>query len=381
MTYFTSKLPHTATSIFTVMSALAHEHDAVNLSQGFPDFSCSPQLIDWVTFYMKNGANQYAPMAGDAELRRQISLKFEALYQIRPDPETQITITSGATEALYSAIAAFVRPDDEVIIFEPAYDSYQPAVELNGGKIVPIKLDIPDFKINWQKTAQAISDKTKMLILNFPHNPSGSILTQEDIEELIKITKKTDLLILSDEVYEHLIYDHHRHLPIYQNSELQKRTLAVYSFGKTFHATGWKIGYCIAPEHLTKEFRKVHQFVTFSTNTPFQKAIAEHLKIPENYTYLPAFFQEKRDYFLGILKKTKFNVIPTKSTYFQLANYEQISTQNDTDFAMQMTQKYGVAVIPISVFYEDKTDHHLVRFCFAKEIETLQKAGEKLLQI
>ena len=381
MTLFTSKLPNTKPSIFTVMSVLAQKHGAVNLSQGFPDFPCSSELIDLVTFYMKNGDNQYAPMSGVPELRKQISQKFEKLYGITVDAKNEITVTSGATEGLYSAISAFIRPNDEVIIFEPAYDSYRPAVELNGGKIIPVKLTFPDFRIDWETTAQAISERTKMLILNFPHNPSGSVLEQEDLEELAQLTKNTDILILSDEVYEHLVFDHHSHRPIFQHPELRKRTLAVYSFGKTFHATGWKVGYCIAPKNLSKEFRKTHEFVTFSTNTPFQKAIAEHLKKSKNYLDLPSFFQKKRDHFNQILMDSRFEFLPTKSTYFQLANYRQISDEKDTDFAVRMTQEFGVAVIPISVFYTDGTDNQLIRFCFAKESGTLQMAGEKLIQI
>jgi len=377
----TSKLPQTGTTIFTVMSALAAETGAINLSQGFPDYDCPPELVDLVTKAMKDGFNQYAPMAGLMSLREQISIKTEKLYGANYNPDTEITVTAGGTQAIFTAISAVIHPNDEVIIFEPAYDSYGPAIKLMGGIVKSLELEPPDYRIPWDMVKRLITSKTRMIILNSPQNPTGSILTKADIDELIAIVKGQDIFILSDEVYEHLVYDGQEHQSMARYPELQKRSFIAVSFGKLFHSTGWKIGYCLAPANLMQEFRKVHQFLVFSVNTPMQAAIAEYLKDENVYMSLPAFFQQKRDYFRDGLKNSRFKLLPCQGSYFQCVSYRDITDEKDADLAIRLTIEFGVASIPVSAFYTKGTDHQILRFCFAKRQETLDKAVERLIKI
>ena len=376
-----SKLPHTGTTIFTVMSKMASDHQAINLSQGFPDFKVSSDLISLVNRYMQMGMNQYAPMEGEPELRKQLGQKINRLYNCEVDPDTQITITAGATEAVFSAVSAIVNPGDEVIIFEPAYDCYVPAVHLNQGVPVPIPLELPDFEINWDLVKQKISAKTKLIIINSPNNPSGAVFSANDLRQLADLVRNTDILILSDEVYEHIIFDGESHQSILLHQELMERSMAVYSFGKVFHATGWKVGYCIAPDWLTKEIRKVHQFITFSVNTPTQFALAQYLKDHNNYEELAIFYQKKRDLFLDLMKGSRFVPLKSAGTYFQLFSYRDISDKPDLEMAEHLTKKVGVASIPISVFYSNGQDDHILRFCFAKSDDTLKSAAEILCKV
>lgn len=378
---FTSKLPAVQTSIFSVMSKLALEHKAINLSQGFPGFDCSPQLVDLVEKYMRKGLNQYAPMPGVQVLREAISTKTEELYSITYDPETEITITSGATQALFTAIAALVRDGDEVIVIEPAYDSYVPAIELAGGKPVFFQLHPDTFSINWVEFQKLVNQRTRMILINTPHNPTGSALSAADMMKLEKLTNKTDIVVLSDEVYEHILFDKLEHQSVARYPKLAERSLIVSSFGKTFHTTGWKIGYCLGPANLMAEFRKVHQFLVFSSNTPVQYAIAEYLTNKDAYLQLPSFYQKKRDYFIHVFGQTKFGLKPSPGTYFQLLDYSKISKEKDTDFAVRLTKEFGVASIPVSVFYHKKTDSKFLRFCFAKHEDELEKAAEKLIKL
>ena len=376
-----SKLPEVGITIFSIMSKLANDHGAINLSQGFPDFDVNPELIERVGHYMKSGYNQYAPMQGMPVLRQKIAEKINDLYQAAYNPETEITITSGATEALYAAITAVVQKDDEVIIFEPAYDAYAPAVRLNGGIPKFVKLNVPGYTIDWDRVKDALSPKTRLLILNSPHNPSGSVLRQDDMAVLHNILADTRTLILSDEVYEHIIFDDLQHESISRYPDLASRSFVVSSFGKTYHTTGWKIGYCLAPEVLTKEFQRVHQFLTFASNTPVQCAYADMLQQKDLYLNLSAFYQQKRDLFLSLMATSRFKPVPCSGTYFQLMQYQDISNEPDVDFSRRITIDHGVATIPVSVFYHDQTDHHVVRFCFAKKDDTLEKAAEKLCRI
>ena len=376
-----SKLPKTETSIFAVMSGLANRYGAINLSQGFPDFPVSRDLINLVHQYMLADKNQYAPMPGVSELRQAIAGKVKKLYDKDVNPDTEITITAGATQALFTAITAFINQGDEAIIFEPAYDSYDPAIKLNGGVTKYLSLFAPDFKIDWDLVANQVNNKTKLIIINTPNNPGGFVFTEADMLALNDITKNTDIVVISDEVYEHIIFDGLQHQSVLRFDELYQRTLAVYSFGKTFHATGWKTGYVIAPEVLTNEFRKVHQFNVFSVNTPVQYALAEYLQNPDNYVHLPEFYQAKRDFFTEHLSGSRFKVIPSHGTYFQLLDYSAISDMNEYDFAVWMTKEKGVAAIPVSAFYHDKKNQHILRFAFPKEEETLLKATEILKQI
>lgn len=376
-----SKLPNVGTTIFTVMGKLANEHSAINLSQGFPDFSCSEELIGLVNKYMVSGQNQYAPMEGLMPLRKILSEKTEALYSTTYDPETEITITSGATQAIYTAITAIIRENDEVIIFEPAYDCYQPAIELNGGKTIYVSLKAPNYTIDWSEVKKMINHRTKMIIINTPHNPTGTILSSRDMEQLEKLTQSTDIVILSDEVYEHIIFDGYEHQSVARFPKLAERSIIVSSFGKTFHATGWKTGYCVAPKKLMAEFRKVHQFLVFSCNTPIQYALAEYLKDKNNYLGLGNFYQKKRDHFNMLIKNSKFEFQPSAGTYFQLLRYKGISKEKDTDYAVRLIKEFGVASIPVSVFYHEAIDDHVLRFCFAKKEETLEKAAEILNKI
>jgi methionine aminotransferase len=376
-----SKLPAVGTTIFTVMSKLANEHNAINLSQGFPDFHASEELVELVYKYMKQGLNQYAPMPGVMALREAIAKKTEELYSAKYDPETEITVTSGATQAIFTAIAAIVREGDEVIIFEPAYDCYQPAIELNGGKTIYMQLKAPNYNIAWDEVKKVINHRTKMIIINTPHNPTGSILSANDMAKLEKLTKNTDIVILSDEVYEHIIFDGYEHQSVMRYPKLAERSFVISSFGKTFHTTGWKMGYCIAPKNLMAEFRKVHQFLVFASNTPMQYAIAEYLENKKNYTDLNKFYQKKRDHFIKLIKGSKFSFEPASGTYFQLLRYEGISKEKDIDYAIRLIKEFGIASIPISVFYHKPVDDHVLRFCFAKKEETLEKAAAILKKI
>ncbi len=370
-----SKLPDVGITIFTIMSKLAADHGAINLSQGFPNFEVDQQLKDLVNYYIQKGHNQYAPMTGIPELRRAIASKKKLLYNRDIDPNQEITITNGATEALYSTISALIGVGDEVIIFEPAYDSYIPAIEINGGITRAIRLRSPNYKIDWDKVRSMINDRTRMIIINSPHNPTGSILTIEDIEHLREVTKDTDIFILSDEVYQHLIYDGLKHESVIRYQDLYMRSIVTMSFGKTFHATGWRIGYVIAPKQITAEIRKVHQFNTFSINRPLQHALADYLNTPEHYTSLNNFYQAKRDLFADAIRDSRFEILPCLGTYFMLASYRDISSESDQSFARRMTAEHGVAVIPISSFYSDETDENIIRFCFAKTNELLNEAS------
>lgn len=376
-----SKLPEVGTTIFTVMSALANKHNAINLSQGFPNFPSSQRLNDLVYQYMQKGFNQYAPMPGVPLLRERIAEKVYQQYGTSIKADTEVTITAGATQAIFTAIAAFIRPGDEVIILEPAYDSYRPAIEVNGGKAVPYRLKAPDYKVDWLLLHKLVTPATRMIIINTPHNPSGSTLKAKDMQELQVLTDDTDILVLSDEVYEHLVYDGAYHQSVLRYPGLWQRSLATYSFGKTFHNTGWKVGYCLAPEHLMNEFRKVHQFNVFSVNTPMQYALADYLSDASTYESLPSFFQQKRDFFLEAMDGSRLKPLPCEGTYFCNFDYSAISEEEDRAFAKRMTTEYGVAAIPVSAFYSGPTDDKVIRLCFAKTEETLAKAGELLARI
>jgi len=376
-----SKLPKAGTTIFSIMSGLANEVGAINLSQGFPNFEVSPELIKLINKYMKEGFNQYAPMQGVLKLRERIAEKMEVLYSANYNPEKEITITAGGTQALYTAITAVIREGDEVIVFEPAYDSYVPSILLSGGIPIHVHLQAPDFRINWNEVKKLINQRTRMIIINTPQNPTGSILTAKDMQQLEKITDGNDIILLSDEVYEHIIYDGYEHQSVARYPKLAERSFIVYSFGKTYHATGWKMGYCLAPEKLMNEFRKVHQFQVFSVNTPLQYALAEYMKDAKHYAGLTAFYQQKRDYFLKLIAGSKFKPLSCSGSYFQLLDYSKISNEKDTDYAIRLTRQAGVAAIPISVFYNVPVDNKVLRFCFAKENATLEQAAEKLLAV
>ena len=376
-----SKLPQVGTTIFTVMSALATEHKAVNLGQGFPDFEMSESLMALVDKAMKDGYNQYAPMPGWMPLRESIAEKVQFLYGNELDPGDDITITPGGTYAIYTALTTILQPGDEVIAFEPAYDSYIPNIEVNGAKAVLIKLEYPNYKINWSAVKEKISEKTKAILLNTPNNPAASVLTEEDITQLRALVKDTNIFIVSDEVYEHIIFDDLPHLSMLRFPDLFQRSFVCFSFGKVFHCTGWKLGYCIAPAELTKEFRKVHQFNAFSCHTPNQVAMAEFLRNKENYLSLGKFFQEKRDYFIQLMKETRFNLLKSSGSYFIGASFESISTERDFEFAVRLTKEYGIATIPLSSFYVDGKDDKVLRFCFGKKKSTLEAAVEKLRKI
>ncbi|MBK6903596.1 MAG: aminotransferase class I/II-fold pyridoxal phosphate-dependent enzyme [Saprospirales bacterium] len=373
-----SKLPHIGTTIFAVMSALANEHGAINLSQGFPNFDPPQALRDLVMKYMNQGMNQYAPMPGVPALRKVIAEKIHSLYGLEVDPETEITVTSGGTQALFTAIAALIGPGDEAILVEPAYDSYGPAIEVQGGVAVSYELAAPDYRVDWARLEQLVTPRTRMIIVNTPHNPTGKTFTAADLHALEQIAERHDLWVLSDEVYEHLIFDGRKHESVFWYPKLYSRSLAVFSFGKTFHNTGWKMGYCVAPPYLMKEFRKVHQFNVFSANTPIQHALAEFLQRPEEYLGLPAFYQQKRDYFLQAIAGSGLRPIPCEGTYFQLADYSPVSDLPDFEFCQWLTREIGVAAIPVSSFYVHKRDEKVLRFCFGKTEELLERAGEKL---
>lgn len=373
-----SKLPQVGTTIFATMSALAAKHEAINLSQGFPDFEVDEQLRALVSKYMKAGCNQYAPMAGVLELRRAIAEKVERLHGRAYDLESEITVTAGATQAIYTAITALVKEDDEVIIFTPAYDCYAPPVLLCGAKPVYVQLRSPDFKVNWAEVRKVVTRKTKMIIINSPHNPSGVVWSDEDMRELEKLVLDSNAFVLSDEVYEHIVFDGHQHHSASAYPELSARSMVVASFGKTFHATGWKLGYIAAPEPLMHEFRKVHQYVVFAVNTPMQYALAEYMQDASKYTHLSYWYQQKRDAFLQAIAPSKWTWKPTMGTYFQLLNYSKVSRKNEVAYAEQLTVKHKLAAIPISVFYHQPVEQFTLRFCFAKSDETLNKAAEIL---
>ncbi|WP_179349293.1 methionine aminotransferase [Winogradskyella pacifica] len=376
-----SKLPNVGTTIFTVMSALAKEHHAINLSQGFPNYPSSQKLNDLVTNAMNNGYNQYAPMAGNLELRLAIAHKYQLLYKSTYHPEKEITVTAGATQAIYTIISAFIRRNDEVIMFKPAYDCYEPAVEINGGKTIPVQLSAPNYSVNWEEVASKISPQTKMIIINSPHNPSGTIWSKDDMLQLQKLTRNTDIIILSDEVYEHIVFDDAQHQSACLFEDLKQRSFICASFGKTFHNTGWKIGYCCAPEALMVEFRKVHQFNVFSVHHPSQKGISDYMQDPETYLGLNTFFQRKRDLFLSLISESRFKFQPSQGTYFQVLDYSEITNESDVDFAKRLTKEFKIAAIPLSVFNTNNQDDKVLRFCFAKTDETLVKAAEILNSI
>ncbi len=377
-----SKLPTVGTTIFTVMSRLAEEHRAVNLSQGFPDFQPPAGLLERVAAHLPGRCHQYAPMPGSVPLRAAISAKVADLYGVAADPDAEITVTSGATEAIFCAIQALVRRDDEVIVLDPCYDSYEPSVTLAGGRTIHVPLTLPDFAIDWERLGASLSDRTRLVIVNSPHNPSGALLQRPDHDRLAELLSPYDCYLLSDEVYEHVVFDGRKHATVLAHPELAPRSLAVFSFGKTYHATGWKLGYCIAPRELTAELRRVHQYVTFASTAPLQAALADYLaEHPEHHLGLPAFYQERRDYFQELLEHTQFKVRPAAGTYFQLADYRAISDLPDVEFARWLTIEHGVATIPISVFYREPPATRLVRFCFAKHDATLDEAARRLRKL
>ncbi len=376
-----SRLPHIGPSIFTVMSKMALDHGAINLSQGFPDFAIDQKIIQLVHKYMLEGHNQYAPMSGVPALRQIISDVVNQSYGFKADYDTQVTITSGATEGIFAAISAFISHGDEVIIFDPSYDSYEPGVMLNGGVPVQINLRFPDFSIDWDEVKKKITSRTRMIIINTPHNPSGTVLKHRDLLELESIALKHNIIVLSDEVYERLTFDGVAHTSVLSLPGLASQSIVVSSFGKTFHATGWKAGYAIAPDHLTREIRKTHQFIVFSVNTPVQLALAEYMQDADHYLNLGKFYQQKRDFFLQQIKGSSFEPLKCEGSYFQVVSYKSISEKPEMEMAEELTKKYKVAAIPLSVFYKDRTDHRLLRFCFAKKEETLTKAGEILREL
>lgn len=376
-----SKQPNAGTTIFTVMSVLAAQHNAINLGQGFPDFLMDEALVALVNAAMQKGNNQYVHMNGLVALRERLAEKIHSLYAMAINPETEITITPGGTYAIFTALTTVLQPGDEVIVFEPAYDSYIPTIEINGAIPVLIPLTYPDYKIDWELVRQKISSKTKMIMLNSPHNPTGSVLSANDIAQLRAVVKDTGIFILSDEVYEHLIFDGLQHESMLRYPDLLERSFVCFSFGKTYHCTGWKIGYCVAPEALTSEFRKIHQFNCFSCNSPVQFALAEFLQQKEKYLQLGSFLQQKRDYFAKLMQQTKFKAQPSYGSYFQLYSFDGISEENEKDLAIRITKEYGVAAIPVSVFYKVPTDNKVLRFCFAKKESTLEEAVNRLIRL
>ncbi len=373
-----SKLPNVGTTIFTVMSALASEHKAVNLGQGYPDCPMSDVLVGLVNEAMKSGYNQYTPMQGYTPLREVLSSKVKSLYNTEVDPGSQITITPGATYAIYTALTTILQPGDEVIVFQPGYDSYIPNVEVNGAVPVLVDLEFPEYKINWEEVRRKITPKTRMIMLNSPHNPTGAVLSENDIAELRSVVKGTRILILSDEVYEHLVFDGISHQSILRYPDLLERSFVCFSFGKVYHCTGWKLGYCISSPELMREFRKVHQYNCFSCHAPSQVALTRFLQNEETYLSLASFMQQKRDHFIGLMQNTRFTLLNSSGSYFICARYDRISDEKDTELAIRMTRELGVATIPVSAFYKSGTDNKVIRFCFSKKTETLEKAVEKL---
>ncbi|MEY3118732.1 MAG: hypothetical protein RIT30_664 [Bacteroidota bacterium] len=376
-----SKLPNIGTSIFTVMSQLAAKHNAINLGQGFPDFPMSAELIECVNKAMQSGGNQYAHTNGVPLLRERLAEKIKYLYDVNINPETNITITPGGTYSIFCAFSTIIQPGDEVIIFEPAYDSYIPNIVFNGGIVVPIELEFPEYSIPWDKVKAAITPKTKAILVNTPHNPTGRVFTKEDILILQEIVLANNLYLISDEVYEHLIYDNKQHETVMKYPDLFARTFVCFSFGKTYHCTGWKLGYCIAPENIMKEYRKVHQFNAFGCDTPKQIAIAEYMTNKEAYLSIGAMYQEKRDYLRGLLDNTKFVRLPSSGSYFESYRYDAISDEPDTVFAERLVREFGIAIVPMSAFYQKSTDHKVIRLCFAKVKETLDAAAACLQKV
>ena len=376
-----TKLPSTGVSIFAVMTRLANEHGAINLSQGFPDFDCAPALVDTVARYMRDGHNQYAPMPGVMALRAALSMKIERLYGRRYDPESEITITSGATAALFSTITAFVRPGDEVLLFQPCYDSYVPVVQLNGGTPVLVTLRFPDYRIDWDEVRRAITPRTRLIVLNSPHNPTGTVLRADDIRELKRALEGTDAFLVSDEVYEHILFDGSRHESVARDADLAARSIVISSFGKTYHTTGWKVGYAAAPRPLTAEIQRIHQFVTFTVNGAIQMAYAEMVARDPLCADLARFYEDKRDTFLRLIEGSRFRPLPCRGTYFQLLDYTAITGEGDAEFAMRLIAEHGVASIPTSAFLYGEEPGPVLRFCFAKRGETLERAAEKLRQV
>ncbi len=376
-----SKLPRVGTTIFSTMSALASRHHAINLGQGFPDFDMSGELTGLVNEAMKKGFNQYAPMAGWMPLRESIAEKVQALYGTSINPDTEISITPGGTYAIYSALTAILHPGDEVIIFEPAYDSYIPNVEVNGARAVPVSLEYPGYRIDWEKTRRAVTPKTRAIILNSPHNPTGTVISEEDIHQLRALTAGTNIIIVSDEVYEHLVFEGRTHHSILRYPDLLERSFVCFSFGKVYNCTGWKLGYCIAPPPLSSEFRKIHQYNCFSCHTPTQVALATFIRQPETYLSLAAFMQQKRDYFIELMRPTRFTLQESYGSYFICCTYERISDEHDKDFAIRLTKEAGVATIPLSAFYQQGKDDKVLRFCFSKKKETLEQAANKLINL
>jgi methionine transaminase len=378
----TSKLPHVGTTIFTVMSQLAAEHGALNLSQGFPDFDGPPELMERVVHHLHAGHNQYAPMPGVPALREQIAHKVAALYSRRVDSDAEVTVSAGATEALFCAITAVVRPGDEVIVFDPAYDSYEPAISLSGGVTVHVPLTAPAFTPDWERVRDAVTDRTRLVIVNTPHNPSGSVWSAADMQSLAEIVLQRDCYVIGDEVYEHITFDGRRHESLLRNDALYARAFVVSSFGKTYHVTGWKMGYCVAPPALTIELRRIHQYVNFVANTPIQHALADYMALaPQHATSLGRFYQAKRDVFLGHLAGSRFTAMPSAGTYFQLLDYSRVSDETDVELARRMTIEHGLASIPVSVFYAHAPELRLLRFCFAKDDATLARAAEILCRL
>ncbi|MFQ3336192.1 MAG: methionine aminotransferase [Urechidicola sp.] len=381
MKLINSKLPLVGTTIFSEMSALANNYNAINLSQGFPGFNIDENLPKLVTKFMSEGKNQYAPMPGIIELRVTLSNYFNQKYKVDIDPNSEITITAGATQAIYNTISAIIEKEDEVILFSPAYDCYSPAIEVHGGIPIFIPLEHPSYSISWETVKSEITDKTKLIIINSPHNPTGSLLSKHDLETLSEIVKNTNIIVLSDEVYEHITFDGENHESILSYPELKKRGMVVYSFGKSLHVTGWKLGFCVGPEWMMKEFRKIHQYTVFSSNSPMQYAINEYILNYNPFENTAEFYERKRDVFLSSIKDSRFKIIPCKGTYFQLLDYTEITEMNDVKFAKKLTIENGIASIPISVFYPNKKDNKVLRFCFAKEDDLLIKAGKILCKI
>ncbi len=377
----TSRLPEVGTTIFSVMSALASEHGALNLSQGFPDFDAPAELLSLLDQHARAGHNQYAPMTGVPVLREAIAAKVSTLYGAQYDVDAEITVTAGATQAIFTAVAALVHPGDEVIVFTPVYDSYAPSVELQGGKVVYAHLTLPDYRPDWDEVARLITPRTRMIILNSPHNPTGTVWTAEDMAQLEALVKDTDIVLLSDEVYEHMVFDQARHESVLRYPGLAERSLVVSSFGKTYHITGWKVAYCLAPRELMAEFRKAHQFIVFTVHAPSQYALADFMKKPGWYDQLKALYQGKRDIFRQALAGSRFELLPCQGTYFQCVKYAAISDEGDRAFVERLTRDHGVAAIPVSAFYPDGADHGVIRFCFAKSAATLEQALERLIKL
>lgn len=376
-----SKVSHIGESIFPMMTRLCNQHNAINLSQGFPDFPIDQKLKDLVAKYVNEDKNQYAPADGVIHFREVLAKKYEKCYGVKVDPIDEITVHTGAAEAIFNTIAALIDEGDEAIIFEPAYDSYAPVVEFFKGKVVPIKMELPNFTIDWNKVKDSVNDKTRLIFINSPHNPTGALLTDEDFKNLIDIIKNKDIYVLSDEVYEHIIFDGYKHITALQYPELREKAIAIFSLGKTLHTTGWRLGYSIACKEITTDIRKYHQFNSYTCITPIQWAAADYLSTDENYQYLSKFFQEKRDYFINLLQKTKLKVIPTYGSYFVTASYAHLSDMDDLSYATYLIKEFGVGTIPISFFYKDRTDNKLIRFCFAKQEKVLEEAVERLLKL